>query len=78
MHNTPRIPAPQTPPPPLLSTPPHPLQAAAELSSVVKGLVGMSPKQLAAVSHLLTEEQLQEIGLAARLPRVNQVTHVHV
>lgn len=48
-------------------------QANNQLSGVVKGLVAMKPKQLAAVAHLLTAEQLEEIGLAARLPRVNQV-----
>ncbi|KAI8466132.1 MAG: hypothetical protein J3K34DRAFT_69665 [Monoraphidium minutum] len=47
-------------------------RANAELTDVVRGLVGMSPKQLAAVAHLLSAEQLAEIALAARLPRVNQ------
>jgi len=32
----------------------------------------MSPKQLSAVRHLLSEEQLHELSLASRLPRVNQ------
>lgn len=32
----------------------------------------MTPKQLAAVRHLLTAEQLSELALAARLPRSNQ------
>lgn len=33
----------------------------------------MSSKQLAAVSHLLTEKQLQELAVAVRIPPTNKV-----
>lgn len=46
--------------------------AAAEVLEVVQGLVCMTPKQLAAVSHLLTPQHIDAIRIAAKLPRSNQ------
>ena len=45
---------------------------AAQVLSVVRGLVGMTPKQLAAVSHLLDERQLDAVSLAGRIAPTNQ------
>ncbi|KAG2423680.1 hypothetical protein HYH02_015295 [Chlamydomonas schloesseri] len=42
------------------------------LMSTVVGLANMSPKQLAAVAHLLPPGTVEAIGIAARLPRANQ------
>jgi hypothetical protein len=45
--------------------PPHPpCSAAKHIIGLVKGLCLMNPKQLKAVSHLLSNEQLQAIGIA--------------
>mmetsp|Transcript_9373 Transcript_9373/g.23832 ORF Transcript_9373/g.23832 Transcript_9373/m.23832 type:complete len:286 (+) Transcript_9373:30-887(+) len=42
------------------------------LLRVVKGLTDMSPKQLQGVSHLLEEDMIDAIAIAARIPRSNQ------
>lgn len=42
---------------------------------MVRGLTIMTNKQLAAVSHLLPPGTIEAVGLAARLPRSNQVGH---
>lgn len=47
--------------------------AAKQLDDVVSGLTHMSEKQLKAVSHLLGEEVVAAVQIAARLPRSNQV-----
>ncbi len=47
-------------------------QIAQQVLDLVRGLVGMNRKQLAAVSHLLNDEQLEHLRLAARLPITNQ------
>lgn len=41
--------------------------------SIVVGLANMSAKQLGAVSHLLPPGTVEAIGIAAKLPRSNQV-----
>eukprot|EP00198_Chlamydomonas_reinhardtii_P003368 XP_001692704.1 predicted protein [Chlamydomonas reinhardtii] len=43
------------------------------LMSIVVGLANMSAKQLGAVSHLLPPGTVEAIGIAAKLPRSNQV-----
>ncbi|EFJ46469.1 hypothetical protein VOLCADRAFT_105461 [Volvox carteri f. nagariensis] len=45
---------------------------AREIMDVVRGLTSMSPKQLAAVSHMLPPGAVEAVGVAARLPRSNQ------
>ncbi|GLC52919.1 hypothetical protein PLESTB_000688100 [Pleodorina starrii] len=45
---------------------------AREIMDVVRGLTSMTPKQLAAVSHLLPPGTVEAVGIAAKLPRSNQ------
>lgn len=50
-----------------------PTPPARELLAVVRGMVDMTPKQLAAVDHLLPPGTLDLLAVAARLPPRNQV-----
>jgi len=50
-----------------------PAFTAKYLGGVVKGLTFMSPKQLQGVSHLLDNTLVDAIGIAAKIPRSNQV-----
>lgn len=43
-----------------------------QLRNIVHGLCKMSGKQLQAVSHLLSEEQIKEIKIAMDIPPTNQ------
>ncbi len=51
----------------------HIASTARKVLDVVRGLTIMTSKQLAAVSHLLPPGTVEAVGLAARLPRSNQV-----
>jgi ribosomal 50S subunit-associated protein YjgA (DUF615 family) len=42
------------------------------MDKIVNGLTYMNKTQLKAVSHLLTPEIVEELAVAARLPRTNQ------
>ena len=51
---------------------PPPRPAARDTLDVVRGLVGMTTKQINAVEHLLPPGGLEAVAIAAKLPRSNQ------